>query len=87
MITNAEMSDAYWLGGSDKGHDGYWVWIDGRGVDLRSPYWNYYHPLVSTEYYCTLLDREAGKERYAIFSVDCNTTNRAICQLDIHATV
>lgn len=35
---------AYWIGGTERGHEGYWIWVDGRPVDMLKSYWQHDEP-------------------------------------------
>lgn len=29
----------WWLGGTDENHEDYWIWVDGRPIDMQKGYW------------------------------------------------
>ncbi|KAG0701999.1 Tetranectin [Chionoecetes opilio] len=66
-IKNTGWNDAlYWIGATDAGHEGHWVWPNGAPVEMGTPFWGTYgcynqqYPDGLAAENCAILDGNAN---------------------------
>nr|XP_053656893.1 C-type lectin domain family 7 member A-like [Cherax quadricarinatus] len=73
----------YWIGGTDEGHEGVWLWVDQEPVQMGTPYWANYGcdnkqmPDGGTSQNCVLIDYSV---HYYFNDVGCELARYAICE-------
>nr|XP_045620683.1 low affinity immunoglobulin epsilon Fc receptor-like isoform X2 [Procambarus clarkii] len=73
----------YWIGGSDEGHEGDFLWTDGTNVKMGTPFWGdgvndqIQEPDGGTSQNCIVMTQN---DHYFFFDSDCNAKAGAICE-------
>nr|XP_045594464.1 perlucin-like isoform X2 [Procambarus clarkii] len=84
-ITSNGLINSYWLGATDQSHENYYIWVDGRVMNLLAPYWAPAEPQSSTVYDCIVLhDVMEVTTRLRLMDYNCNNEYLFICQLGVH---
>ncbi|KAK8753379.1 hypothetical protein OTU49_004165 [Cherax quadricarinatus] len=73
----------YWIGATDEGHEGLWLWIDQEPVQLGTPYWANYGcdnnqmPTGEDNQNCAVLDSS-----YHLYfnDLNCNSNHYSVCE-------
>ncbi|XP_037788496.1 C-type lectin domain family 4 member E-like [Penaeus monodon] len=84
-ISQLEIPDAFsfFVGGTDRGDEGVWYWVDGSPVKMGIPLWgqtdNVAEPSGGTEQNCATLNKA---NRYYLHDGECDKNGYAICQID-----
>lgn len=73
----------YWVGATDEGHEGVWLWVDGSVVEMGTPFWaigchDNQLPDGGTYENCAVLSKA-----YSLYfdDVSCDGIAYAICEL------
>nr|QEX50549.1 C-type lectin 4 [Penaeus japonicus] len=84
-ILTYSLSGSYWLGASDQGYEGDWLWVsDNSRVDRGTPFWAIHNgifgwdhePSGGTEENCLLLDEN---RKHYFNDVNCNLIHHPLC--------
>ncbi|XP_069948545.1 ladderlectin isoform X2 [Cherax quadricarinatus] len=73
----------FWIGGTDRDHEGVWLWVDHEHVQMGTPYWANYGcdndqmPEGGKRQNCLMLD--AGLHYY-FSDIECELHENAICE-------
>nr|QIE05465.1 C-type lectin 1 [Portunus trituberculatus] len=88
-ITSIGWQDGlFWIGASDKSHEGHWIWPNGSPVKMGTPFWGTYgcynqqYPDGGTNENCAILDGNANLY-FNDFKCDTALAVFGICEKNI----
>lgn len=82
-------NDSWWIGGTEEGHPGYWLWIDGRPVDQVKTYWRPDEPDLVDDQNVLMITYQANEKypRRRIGDWIAERNHKYICQLGISGVI
>ncbi|XP_071522539.1 C-type lectin domain family 4 member E-like isoform X2 [Panulirus ornatus] len=82
----APFNFSFFVGGTDRGDEGAWYWVDGTPMNMGLPYWGQtdgvHEPSGGEEQNCAELNKN---NRYYIHDGECEKYAFALCQYGVVA--